>query len=115
MQNTDPETLAETAPAVQENGDDLYHRPARLMRIASLANILSWVTLVVVVLFFVFFVTITIMTLTGGSGATILDLFPTLTLALVILLPGLFLAVILQLVSEGDYVLMDIEENTRKA
>ncbi len=92
---------------------DLYHRPQRLVRIASLANILSWVTLAFVVLVTIFFVSIMVMTFRNVPNADFTSIMSTLTSAVILIIPGLFLFVALQAVSESIYILMDIEENTR--
>ncbi|GIV66329.1 MAG: hypothetical protein AB1457_01925 [Chloroflexota bacterium] len=92
---------------------DLYHRPQRMIRVANWANILSWVVLVVAGLFLVFFVSAIYVTITQSSNNLFIELVPTLVQAFLILIPGLFLFVTLQAISEGIYLLMDIEENTR--
>ena len=48
------------------------------------------------------------------AGATFTNMFSTVMLAFMILLPGLFLFAALQILGESIFVLMDIEENTRK-
>jgi Ni,Fe-hydrogenase I cytochrome b subunit len=93
--------------------NDLYHRPQRMIRVANWANTLSWVVLIVVGLFLVFFVSAIYVTITQSSTNLFIELIPTLVQAFLILIPGLFLFVILQAVSESIYLLMDIEENTR--
>ncbi len=93
---------------------DLYHRPHRLMRVATWANILSWVVLVIAGLFLVFFVSAITVTLSSSASRGVIDLIPTLIQAFLILVPGLFLFVCLQAIAESIYILMDIEENTRK-
>lgn len=93
--------------------EDLYHRPERMIRVANWANILSWIVLVVAGLFLVFFISAIAVTISQSSNLFI-DLVPTLVQAFLILIPGLFLFVSLQAISEGMYLLMDIEENTRK-
>lgn len=94
--------------------EDLYHRPQRMIRVATWANILSWIILVVVGLFLVFFVSAIVITVTQSSSNLFIELVPTISQALLILLPGLFLFICLQAIAEGIYLLMDIEENTRK-
>ena len=95
---------------------DLFHRPARLMRIASLTSILSWVILVVAIIFFgvqIFSLVRQLIPAAGQYG--FMDVLPAFLSPFLVLLPGLFLAVVLQVLSEGVYVMMDIEENTRKS
>lgn len=94
--------------------EDLYHRPERMIRVANWANILSWIVLVVAGLFLVFFISAIAVTISQSSNNLFIDLVPTLVQAFLILIPGLFLFVSLQAISEGMYLLMDIEENTRK-
>lgn len=93
---------------------DLYHRPERMIRVANWANILSWIVLVVAGLFLVFFVSAIVVTIEQSSRPLFIDLLPTVIQAFLILIPALFLFVSLQAISEGIYLLMDIEENTRK-
>ncbi|GAP10941.1 hypothetical protein BECAL_02120 [Bellilinea caldifistulae] len=104
--------MSEISAPTEVEFNDLYHRPQRMIRVANWANTLSWVVLVVVGLFLVFFVSAIYVTITQSSNLFI-ELIPTLVQAFLILIPGLFLFVTLQAVSEGIYILMDIEENTR--
>ncbi|MEN4012661.1 MAG: hypothetical protein AB1453_10450 [Chloroflexota bacterium] len=94
---------------------DLYHRPHRLTRVATWANIFSWVVLAIAGLFLVFFISAIVVTLTASGSRGVVDLIPTLIQLFLILIPGIFLFICLQAISEGIYVLMDIEENTRQA
>lgn len=95
---------------------DLFHRPTRLMRIASLASILSWVVLVFIILIFGVQMYSLIRQVIQVIGQySFMDIAPAFVSPLMILFAGLFVTVILQGVSEGIYVLMDVEENTRKA
>ncbi len=113
METVEEKIVEEKAVSVET---DLYHRPARLMRIAALANILSWVILVFAVLIFgVQFYSLIrqVVQVIGQYG--FLDIAPAFVTPLMILFIGLFLTVILQMLSEGVYLLMDVEENTRKA
>ena len=105
-----PETTVEVTES--ESKLDLYHRPDRLIRISSFSNIMSWITLVVSSAIFVYLAVIVGMSL--AQGATFINLFSTIMLGCVILLLGLFIFVMLQAVAESVFVLMDIEENTRK-
>lgn len=99
------------APVIET--EDLYHRPHRLIRVATWANILSWVVLVVVGLFLVFFISAIVITITQSSNNLFIELVPTISQTLLIILPGLFLFICLQAIAEGIYLLMDIEENSR--
>jgi hypothetical protein len=114
MENQQLEPKSEKPGGSEEdNGADIYHRPQRLIRISSFANILSWVTLVFVVLITIFFVSISVISFRSFPNASLSDLIPTLTTAIILIIPGLFLFTVLQAVSESIYLLMDIEENTR--
>ncbi len=106
--------MSETIESSEIQMDDLYHRPQRMIRVANWANILSWIVLIVVGLFLVFFISAIFVTVTASSSNLFIELVPTLVQAFLILIPGLFLFVCLQAISEGIYLLMDIEENTRK-
>lgn len=99
---------------IEVNNNDVYHRPQRMIRIANWANILSWIVLVVVGLFLVFFISAIYVTITQSSSNLFIELVPTLVQTFLIIIPGLFLFVCLQAISEGMYLLMDIEENTRR-
>lgn len=94
---------------------DLYHRPTRLVRIASIANILSWILLVLAILYFgvQMYSLITQVAQVAGQYK-LMQLVPAFFSPFVVLLPALVLVVILQVLSEGIYLVMDIEENTRK-
>ncbi len=105
---------AEVKPAFTEA--DLFHRPTRLMRIATMANILSWVVLVFVVLIFgvqMYSLIRQVIQVVGQYG--LMDIAPAFVTPVMILFAGLFVTILLQGLSEGIYVLMDMEENTRKA
>lgn len=106
--------MSENAETSEVEMNDLYHRPQRMIRVANWANILSWVVLIVSGLFLVFFISAIFVTITQSSANLFIELVPTLVQAFLILIPGLFLFVTLQAISEGIYLLMDIEENTRK-
>ena len=115
MENQPSDPTIENLPTNEQvNDTDLYYRPQRLMRISSLANILSWVTLGFVVILTIFFISIIVMSLTTYPNVNLAELVPTLTSAIILVVPGLFLFTVLQAVSESIYILMDIEENTRK-
>ena len=105
-----PETTVELNDS--ESKLDLYHRPDRLIRISSFSNIVSWITLVISSAIFIYLAVIVGTSL--AQGATFINLFSTIMLGSVILLLGIFIFAILQAVAESVFVLMDIEENTRK-
>ncbi len=94
---------------------DLYHRPTRLMRLASLANVLSWVVLALAIIYFgVQMYSLVTQVLQVAGQYTVMQLLPAFFQPFVVLMPALFLVVLLHILSEGVYLVMDIEENTRK-
>jgi len=107
------ETIEKNVAEVEQ---DLFHRPGRLMRIASLANILSWVILVIAVLIFgVQMYSLISQVIQVIGQYSFMDIAPAFVSPLMVLLVGLFLTIVLQVLSEGVYMMMDVEENTRKA
>jgi hypothetical protein len=95
-----------------ENDLDLYHRPSRLVRIASIANVVAWVSLAFAVFLFVSFIVFIYQAM--GQGATFMGLLIYIILFVAIVLLGLFFFVLLQAISESIYLFMDIEENGRR-
>ena len=106
--------LTETpnTPKASEEDMDLYHRPSRLVRIASFANVFSWVVMAFVVFFIATFVVIFYQAI--AQGATFMALLSTIILVIAIIVVGLFFFVLMQAISEGIFLFMDIEENGRK-
>ncbi len=92
---------------------DTYHDSQRLVRISSVARGISWLAIVLLGLSVILSVFYFLQSLsTGGSLA-----FALATGLIVLLGPILFFGfiwVVLQVVAEGIYLFMDIEENTRK-
>jgi hypothetical protein len=90
--------------------EETYHSPNKLLRIATWAETLSWVVLV---LYLVNFAGRTISYIHAGFGTwpTSLDGLTYWLSALSTPLIGVIYFLILQAVSQGIYILMDIEEN----
>ncbi|HMN11369.1 MAG TPA: hypothetical protein PKD55_03470 [Bellilinea sp.] len=97
-------------------GPDLYHHPAKLSRVASIANVVSWIVLVIVLAIFVEIAYTVITSVAGaaGMGVTFTQIFEAFFTPLLFLGLGLFIFAVLQWMSEVVYLWMDIEENTRK-
>ncbi|MHB1119396.1 MAG: hypothetical protein ACYC6H_10980 [Bellilinea sp.] len=94
---------------------DLYHRPANLTRVSTLANIIGWVVLVISVGIFGYFLYSLIESVSQAGGAIVFgQIVQYLITPFLILVIGLFLFAVLEWMSEVIYVWMDIEENTRK-
>jgi hypothetical protein len=95
---------------------DLYHRPARLKRIAQYAGILAWVIIAASVIYGIVMYIYYGKQIAGvASQYSILEVLPAFITPLTYILPGLFLSVVLFFISEGIFMMMDIEENTRKS
>lgn len=106
---TDESTIQ---PTNVEPKPDTYHDPDKLTVFANIADIMSWVFLFIFVL-------------TGGiiiyliwyfykNHAPLEQFFLNLPTFLVPFIVGGFAWIVLKLVSEGIYLLMDIEDNTRQ-
>src|SRR4030042_4119861 len=91
--------------------NDTYHEQGALLGIATTAGWLSWVFLALsavvggVILYLVY--------LTATTRIAIEQFVLTLPTYLVPLFLGAFFWIVLRLISEGVYLLMDIEDNTR--
>jgi hypothetical protein len=100
----------ETEIVPESDVDDRYSSPTKLLRIASWSYILSWVMLALSVILFV--------------GRVYLQFLDTWNLDLIFafnwafylssLVGGIVWFVVLQAISEGIYLWMDVEENSRK-
>jgi hypothetical protein len=106
----------ETIEIMEENVEETYHSPSKLIRISTWANTISWLILALFII------------LTGGriytDGQQILQAFqqsggqlPWIQVVLFVadrlsssLFVGLFYFLVLQAVSEGINILMDIHE-----
>lgn len=103
---------APVMPGKTEQLPDTYHDQKKLTRLADIADILSWFFLlifvlsagIIVYLIYYFY----------KNHAPLEQFFLNLPSFLVPLVVGGFAWIVLKLVSEGVYLLMDIEDNTRK-
>ncbi len=92
--------------------EDTYHSYKTVSSIAMIANVMAWVLLVLSVvglLVLGWLVWENRATITGTSG-----IFQVVNL-IVPFFPGFFFFAVLKAVSEGLYVLIDIEANTRRS
>jgi len=95
-----------------EGEEDTYHSYKSISSIAMLANVMAWVLLVLsiigmIVLGIVIWEARTTITGTNGIFSVVSAIVP--------FFPGFFFFVVLKAISEGLYVLIDIEANTRRA
>ena len=101
--------------------EDTYHEFDRVVRIASVAKVFSWISLGVCLLLIALDVFLVSSAVSGAAALPPYD--PSYivartwnaiaTSAIPILFSGFFF-VLLQAVSEGIYILLDIEDNTRR-
>jgi len=103
--------MTETNNVVEEK-PDTYHDPKKLMRLADIAGGISWLFL------FLFVVVGLIIVYLGwyfySNHMAIEQFFLTLPTFLVPFFLGGFFWIVSKLISEGIYILMDIEDNTRR-
>jgi hypothetical protein len=113
MNETMPVT---TPPSVPVEEEETFYNYKHLTNIASWAKLLSWIVLVLGVVFLFAIIAVVVQIFPQfSSGTSPVQVLPSiLTYVMYGFLCG-FLFVILQAVAEGIYVLMDIEENTKKA
>jgi hypothetical protein len=105
------EQMTET-PSVPEAEPDTYHDQKALMRLAEIANRISW-------LFLFFFlvvggVILYLVWLTIKARIGVEQFFLNLPNYLTPFFIGGFIWIALMLISEAIYLLMDIEDNTRR-
>jgi len=97
---------------VSETDAELWHSPDKLVRVATYARVLSWVNVAASVVY-------AILLLINGAGSY--DPYNpgsvvfTLMSGVLSVIQSLFPFVVLQAISEGIYLFMDIEANTRRA
>jgi len=103
--------MTDNEPTVEAKADT-YHNPAVLDSISSQAKIASWIILGVGIAILLF-------NLYNGfqqiSQFGVLEVLISLLNSFVLPLVCAFFYVLLRATSEGIYVLMDIEENTRRS
>ena len=101
-------------PPQEEASDPVgtYYDPEKLTRVATFAKSLAWAVIVLFGLLVVFLVIVLMQTFSSTNV-----LMSVLQILIVLLLPLVYCGiswVMLQAVGEGIYVLMDIEDNTRR-
>ena len=95
-----------------EQKPDTYHEQQKLTRLADIADILSWIFLVIFLLVFgtiVYF----IYYFYKNHAPIEQYLFNIQSILIPFILSG-FAWIVLKIISEGTYLLMDIEDNTRR-
>ena len=96
---------------------DTYHDPDVLIRVAELARGVAWVALVVYVLIWVGQVVSYISSVRSSSsvsGAGLGEIGAFILSTGGILISGVWYFIVLRFISEVSYILLDIEENTRR-
>jgi hypothetical protein len=116
------EDMATEAVEEPSEDEDTYHEFRRVVRIATVAKVLSWISLGVCVLLLVLDTFLIVSVVQGAAalapddpGYTISRTLDTIVRSLVPILSSGFFFVLLQATSEGIYILLDIEDNTRRA
>ncbi len=97
---------------VDETSEDLYHDESKLMRIAGWANAVSWIILVIAA---IFSLTVVFLQIRQGAFQAGVNGILGIISNLFILLVGGFFFIMLQAISEGIYLIMDIEEHLRRS
>ena len=100
----------ESVDAANTEVEDRYSSPNKLLKIASWSYILSWVILALEAVFFIGRLYFQFM---QGLDLQVVTLF-NLLFYLSSLVGGIIWFVVLQAVSEGIYLWLDIEENSKK-
>ncbi len=95
-----------------EGKSDTYHNQDSMMRIAVYAERISWLFLVLTLIVAGVIFYLIYLTATGQIGTE--QLMLNIPSYLVPLFLGGFFWILLRLISEGVYILMDIEDNTRQ-
>ena len=107
----------ETKSANVQEGDDKFFSAKKLMATSSQAMILSWLFVVVIILF-VINVIIFFLSLAGveiqGAIVTVNQLIGNLSTPLLLIAVAGFFFVFLRAISEGLYLLMDLEDQVSK-
>ncbi len=93
-----------------EDTNETYHDPDALFRISSWANVLSWAILVVYLILFIAQVVIQFQNTRGFNISTALTVVSLLSNLLI----GAFFFVVLRAISEGIYIFLEIEEDTKR-
>ena len=93
---------------------DTYHDPNKLIRLSAWSVYLSWVIFIMVVILFVFRLVTEIPQIIDQRPG-LLDAVNYFVSPFYTLVIGMFYFVVLQAISEGINIWMDIHENTQKA
>jgi hypothetical protein len=97
--------------------EDTYHEFNKVVRISSLAKVFSWISLGFAVVLLIADVFLVVATLSGATGLDrgylIMQTLDTSVRSFLPILFGGFFFVLLQAISEGVYIWLDIEGNTR--
>ncbi len=96
---------------MSEDTNETYHDPDALFRISSWANVLSWAILVV---FLIQFIAQGVIQFQNTRGFNISTAALTVFSLLSNLLIGAFFFVVLRAISEGIYIFLEIEEDTKR-
>jgi len=102
------EQESENAPGVE--AEDRYSSPGKLLRIASWAYFLSWAVLVLEAILFIGRLVFQFL---EGLDLQVMTVF-NLLFYLSALVGGIIWFVVLQAISEGIYLWLDIDENSRR-
>lgn len=110
----EPEGFEEVVIAEIEEPEetDTYHDYKAISNIAMIANVMAWVLLALTVIGLIV-LGVVIYDARASIGTSASGIFSVVN-AVVPFFPGFFFFVILKAVSEGLYVLVDIETNTHK-
>jgi hypothetical protein len=100
-----PETPARDARAPASESPDTFYDVDKIISLSGLATTVAWIVLVVSVLAGL------VLFLIGLSSSSFAA---QLVLALLLVLPGLFIFVVLRVLAEGLYLLLEIAENSRR-
>jgi lipid-A-disaccharide synthase-like uncharacterized protein len=95
---------------IVSNDKDIYHSEKNLLKISSWANTLAWVVLGIYILIFIGRIVVEIQNINQGVTTTIYQAWTWFSMLSTPVI-GLVYFLILQAISEGIYMLMDIEKN----
>lgn len=99
-------------PSQEDMKPDTYHDQKKLTRLADIADILSWLFLLIFLLSTGIIIYLIVYAV--QNHVAVEQFFLSLPGFLVPMILSGFVWIILKLASEGVYLLMDIEDNTRK-
>jgi hypothetical protein len=93
---------------------DTYHDPDKLVHLSAWSGYLSWVIIIIAVIVFVFRLIFEIPQIIAQPPG-LLDTITYIVSPFYSLAIGIFYFVVLQAISEGIHIWMDIHENTQEA